>query len=318
MGISKQTYGINKRVLDKFGMDMEDWQIQYVPHGVSEKFYPILKGVGDGEDEKVQNLKKDLGIENKKFVLLWNNRNIRRKNPGDIILSYKTFCDGLTKEEAKDCVLIMHTTPVDPNGTDLPEVVKNVCPDYDVLFTNKKFTTEELNYLYNLSDVTINMASNEGFGLGTCESVNAGTPIIVNVQGGMQDQCGFTIDGKYITAEQYVELGSLHNVKELPQNLSWGSWVNPIWPTNRSLQGSPATPYIFDDRCSFEDAAKAIRQWYDTLPERRAECGLEGSEWMKGEEANMSAKHMGKRFLESMDGAFKNWKPKNELVLWKI
>jgi len=39
---------------------------------------------------------------------------------------------------------------------------------------------------------------------------------------------------------------------------------------------------------------------------------------MKGEEANMSAKHMGKRFLESMDGAFKNWKPKNELVLWKI
>ena len=316
MGISKQTYGINKRVLDKFGMDMEDWQIQYVPHGVSEKFYPIP--TDDSEMEKVIGLKKDLGIENKKFVLLWNNRNIRRKNPGDIILSYKTFCDGLTKEEAKDCVLVMHTSPIDPNGTDLPEVVKNICPDYDVLFTNRKFTTEELNYLYNLSDVTINMASNEGFGLGTCESVNAGTPMIVNVQGGMQDQCGFTIDGKHITAEQYVELGSLHNVKELPQNLSWGSWVNPIWPTNRSLQGSPATPYIFDDRCSFEDAAKAIRQWYDTMPDRRVECGLEGSEWMKGNESNMTAKNMGKRFFESMEGCFNNWKPKNELVLWKI
>ena len=316
MGISKQTYGINKRVMDKFGMDMKDWQIQYVPHGVSEKFYPIKEDNSEMED--VTNLKKELGIDNKKFVLLWNNRNIRRKNPGDIVLAYKTFCDGLSKEEAKDCVLVMHTTPVDPNGTDLPEVVKNVCPDYDVIFTNKKFTTEELNHLYNLSDVTINMASNEGFGLGTCESVNAGTPIIVNVTGGMQDQCNFTIDGKYITAEQYVELGSLNNVKELPQNLSWGSWVNPIWPTNRSLQGSPATPYIFDDRCSYEDAAKAIRQWYDTLPDRRIECGLEGSEWMKGEESNMSAKHMGKRFIESMDSAFKNWKPKNELVLWKI
>lgn len=316
MGISKQTYGINKRVMDKFGMDMKDWQIQYVPHGVSEKFYPIKEDNSEMED--VTNLKKELGIDNKKFVLLWNNRNIRRKNPGDIVLAYKTFCDGLSKEEAKDCVLVMHTTPIDPNGTDLPEVVKNVCPDYDVIFTNKKFTTEELNHLYNLSDVTINMASNEGFGLGTCESVNAGTPIIVNVTGGMQDQCNFTIDGKYITAEQYVELGSLNNVKELPQNLSWGSWVNPIWPTNRSLQGSPATPYIFDDRCSYEDAAKAIRQWYDTLPDRRIECGLEGSEWMKGEESNMSAKHMGKRFIESMDSAFKNWKPKNELVLWKI
>lgn len=316
MGISKQTYGINKRVLDKFGMDMEDWQIQYVPHGVSEKFYPILKD--NPELEKVSNLKNDLGIGNKKFVLLWNNRNIRRKNPGDIVMAYKTFCDGLTKEEAKDCVLVMHTTPVDPNGTDLPEVVKNVCSDYDVIFTEKKFTTEELNYLYNLSDVTINMASNEGFGLGTCESVNAGTPMIVNVQGGMQDQCGFTIDGKYITAEQYVELGSLHDIKKLPQNLSWGSWVNPIWPTNISLQGSPATPYIYDGRCSSSDAAKAIRQWYDTLPDRRVECGLEGSEWMKGDEANMSAKYMGKRFIESMEGAFKNWKPKNELVLWKI
>ena len=316
MGISKQTYGINKRVLDKFGMDMEDWQIQYVPHGVSEKFYPILKD--NPELEKVSNLKNDLGIGNKKFVLLWNNRNIRRKNPGDIVMAYKTFCDGLTKEEAKDCVLVMHTTPVDPNGTDLPEVVKNVCSDYDVIFTEKKFTTEELNYLYNLSDVTINMASNEGFGLGTCESVNAGTPMIVNVQGGMQDQCGFTIDGKYITAEQYVELGSLHDIKKLPQNLSWGSWVNPIWPTNISLQGSPATPYIYDGRCSSSDAAKAIRQWYDTLPDRRVECGLEGSEWMKGDEANMSAKYMGKRFIESMESAFKNWKPKNELVLWKI
>ena len=316
MGISKQTYGINKRVLDKFGMDMEDWQIQYVPHGVSEKFYPILKD--NPELEKVSNLKNDLGIGNKKFVLLWNNRNIRRKNPGDIVMAYKTFCDGLTKEEAKDCVLVMHTTPVDPNGTDLPEVVKNVCSDYDVIFTEKKFTTEELNYLYNLSDVTINMASNEGFGLGTCESVNAGTPMIVNVQGGMQDQCGFTIDGKYITAEQYVELGSLHDIKKLPQNLSWGSWVNPIWPTNISLQGSPATPYIYDGRCSSSDAAKAIRQWYDTLPDRRVDCGLEGSEWMKGDEANMSAKYMGKRFIESMEGAFKNWKPKNELVLWKI
>ena len=109
----------------------------------------------------------------------------------------------------------------------------------------------------------------------------------------MQDQCNFTIDGKYITPEQYVELGSLHNRKKLPENLSWGSWVNPIWPTNRSLQGSPATPYIFDDRCSFEEAGKAIRQWYDTLPDRRIECGLEGSEWMKGNESNMSSKKYG-------------------------
>tara|TARA_Y100000389_G_scaffold196850_1_gene230423 strand:- start:1254 stop:2639 length:1386 start_codon:yes stop_codon:yes gene_type:complete len=312
MGISKQTYGINKRVMDKFEMPMKDWQIQYVPHGVSDKFKPL------GETEEVLKMKKDLDIGDKKFVLFWNNRNIRRKNPGDVILAYKTFCDGLSKEEAKDVVLLMHTNPIDSNGTDLPEVIKNICPEYDVLFTGKTYNTDDLNLIYNVVDVTINMASNEGFGLTTCESVNAGTPIIVNVTGGMQDQCGFTIDGKHITAEQYVELGSLHNRKDLPQNLSWGSWVNPIWPTNRSLQGSPATPYIFDDRSSFEDAAKAIRQWYDTEPQRRIECGIEGSEWMKGTESNMTAKNMGNRFIECIDDCFKNWKPKNELVLWKI
>ena len=39
-------------------------------------------------------------------------------------------------------------------------------------------------YMYNLADVTMNMASNEGFGLGTCESLMCGTPISVTVTGG--------------------------------------------------------------------------------------------------------------------------------------
>jgi glycosyltransferase involved in cell wall biosynthesis len=316
MGISKQTYGINKRVLNMFGETYEDWQLKYVPHGVSEKFKPIL--TESDEYHKVVAMKSKFGISDKKFVLLYNNRNIRRKNPGDIILAYKEFCDGLTTEEAAECVLLMHTSPVDPNGTDLPEVIKNVCPDYDVVFTNAQFSTEDLNVLYNVSDVTINVASNEGFGLATAESIKAGTPIIVNVTGGLQDQCGFTKDGKFLTAEDYVELGSLHDKKKLPHNLSWGSWVNPIWPTNRSLQGSPMTPYIFDDRCSYEDAAKAIRQWYDVEPTRRIECGLEGSEFANSEGSGMSARYMGERFVESMEGAFENFKPRNEVVLWKI
>ena len=317
MSISKQTYGINKRVMEKYGEHYDDWQMKYVPHGVSEKFKPIFNTL-DGK-EKIQKMRQKLGIPTyKDFILLWNNRNIRRKSPGDVILAYKDFCDTLTKDEAKNCLLLLHTQPVDDNGTNLVEVIENVCPDYDIQFTNNQFSTKELNTLYNLADVNLNIASNEGFGLASCESVNAGTPIIVNVTGGLQDQCNFTIDGKYITEEQYIELGSLHNKKDLPQNLSWGSWVNPVWPSNRSLQGSPPTPYIFDDRCSYEDVAKAIRQWYDTSPDRRIECGLEGSEWMKSKEAGMSAKNMGERYIDAIDGVFKNWKPKTELVLWKV
>ena len=93
MSISKQTYGINKRVLQKFGETYEDWQLKYVPHGVSEKFRPILSD--SDEYQKVVDLKTKLGIGDKKFVVLYNNRNIRRKNPGDVILAYKEFCDTL-------------------------------------------------------------------------------------------------------------------------------------------------------------------------------------------------------------------------------
>ena len=40
MAISKQTYGINKRLLEPHGY--EDWQVTYVPHGISERrFYKV-------------------------------------------------------------------------------------------------------------------------------------------------------------------------------------------------------------------------------------------------------------------------------------
>jgi len=41
MGISKQTYGINKRILSKYGY--EDWQTAYVPHGITDKRIKKIK-----------------------------------------------------------------------------------------------------------------------------------------------------------------------------------------------------------------------------------------------------------------------------------
>ena len=316
MAISKQTYGINKRVIKKFGEDYKDWQIKYVPHGVSEKFYPIPEASLEYSD--VNKLRDKLKLNNKKFIILYNNRNIRRKNPGDVVLAYKEFCDKLTKDQAKECCLLMHTQQVDTNGTHLPEVVKHLCPDYDTVFTDMRFDTDGLNLIYNLADVTINMASNEGFGLATCESIKAGTPIVVNVTGGLQDQCGFQINGKFVSGDDYIDLGSLHNKKKLPEGLTWGDWVKPVWPSNRSLQGSPVTPYIFDDRCNYEDVADMLKEWYDVDVDERRKFGLKGSEFANSTDSNMSATNMGKLFVEAMEGTFKNWKPKNEIVLCKI
>ena len=318
MNISKQTVNIVQNVAQK--KPRTDWDCTYIPHGIPEdKFHPI--GELDVQEwQKLQEYRKSvLHNQDKDFVIFWNNRNIRRKLPSDVIMAYKTFCDMLSKEESEKCVLIMHTQPIDNNGTDLPEVVKNVCPDYDVIFSHQKLEDKELNYLYNIADVQVNMASNEGFGLGTAEALMAGTPMIVNVSGGLQDQCGFKYKGKHITAEDYSWIHSLHDDKKWKDNpdLTWGEWAKPVWPSNRSLQGSIPTPYIFDDRCRWDDVADRLKEWYDTPLEERREFGLKGREWMLKEEIGMSCKHMCERFIKDMDTGFEKWTPQKRFILYK-
>ncbi|SVE25606.1 uncharacterized protein METZ01_LOCUS478460, partial [marine metagenome] len=237
MNISKQTVNIVNNVA--VNKPRNDWNNTYIPHGIPEdKFYPI--GELDVQEwHSLQEYKKTvLHRKDKDFVIFWNNRNIRRKLPSDVIVAYKTFCDMLPKEKADKCVLIMHTQPIDQNGTDLPAVVTEMCSDYDVIFSHQKLDDNELNFLYNIADVQVNIASNEGFGLGTAEAVMAGTPIIVNVTGGLQDQCGFKLKGKHVTHEDYDEIHSLHDDRKWKDNpdLTHGEWVKPVWPSNRSVQ----------------------------------------------------------------------------------
>ena len=318
MNISKQTVNIVNNVA--VNKPRNDWNNTYIPHGIPEdKFYPIGELEVEEYHELQQYRNSALHNKDKDFVVFWNNRNIRRKLPSDVIMAYKTFCDVLPKEKADKCALIMHTQPRDENGTDLPEVVRSCCPDYDVIFSHKKLEDRELCFLYNIADVTINMASNEGFGLGTCESLMCGTPISVNVTGGMQDQCGFRLKDKHVTAEDYNEIKSFHDDRKWKDHpdLTWGEWVKPVWPSNRSLQGSIPTPYIFDDRCRWDDVADRLKEWYDTPKEERKEVGEKGREWMLQDEIGMSCKNMCERFVHDMDTAFKKWTPRKRFTLYK-
>ena len=318
MNISKQTVNIVNNV--RQNVPTNEWNNTYIPHGINEEnFYPInelnVKEWGD-----LLNFKRNMTAgKNYDFIVFWNNRNIRRKLPGDVILAYKTFCDMLPKEKADKCALIMHTQPRDENGTDLPEVVKNCCPDYDVIFSHQKLEDRELCFLYNIADVTINMASNEGFGLGTCESLMCATPISVTVTGGLQDQCGFRYKDKLLTYEDYSWVHSLHEAKKWKDNkdLTWGGWVKPVWPSNRSLQGSIPTPYIFDDRARFEDFADVLKEWYDMGLEKRRECGIKGHEFVMSDDAMMSAKSMCQNFIDHMDTAFEKWTPRKRYTIFK-
>ena len=170
-----------------------------------------------------------------------------------------------------------------------------------------------MNLLFNSADVYVNMASNEGFGLGSAEALTVETPIIVNVTGGLQDQCGFrNEDGELLTPDDYIELGSNH----LGKYKNHGEWVKPVYPTNRSLQGSPPTPYIWDDRCQSEDVAPLFREFYDMGRKERKRLGALGAEFCK--ENQMTSEEMGQNFIKSMNGAFENWKPKSRYTMEKV
>jgi len=312
MSISKQTYGINKRVLEKYGMAKEDWAYKYIPHGVSKYFRPV-----EDNDPQLVEFKEKYGLNQYDFVVIWNNRNIRRKQPGDVILAFNEFAK--MYQDKKVC-LFMHTDQIDDNGTDIPEVIKWNGEYGDYKFTNGKMSTQELNLFYNSGDVILNVASNEGFGLASCEALRAGTPIIVNVTGGLQDQCGFELAGEGdLTAEDYVKIGSLHNRREWKDNpsLAWGVWSFPVWPSNLSLQGSPMTPYIFDDRADHFDITLQLHNALQAGREKLTEYGKHGHEWIVNE-SGMAAEVMGGNFIEAIDGCFENWTPRKRFEMYLV
>lgn len=301
MGISKQTVNINKLVL---GDKVNDKVIKYVPHGIdSNIFKPV-----DKNDPKFIEFKEKL-FTNKEldFVVFFNSRNIHRKRPGDIILAYRHFCDLIGKEKAKKCGLVMHTAPSDNNGTDLRAIKDALCdPEYvNVYFSADKLTPPQMNLLYNIADVNILISSNEGWGLSLTESMMAGTMIIPNVTGGMQDQCRFENEkGEWIDFDADFPSNHRGTYKE------HGNWAQPVFPSNISLAGSPATPYIFDDRCSPEDAAQAIKKVYELPIHVRTKYGLEGREWAMSDEAKMSAKAMVENISEGIDETFEKFIPR--------
>jgi hypothetical protein len=159
------------------------------------------------------------------------------------------------------------------------------------------------------------MSSNEGFGLGTCESIVAGTPIIVNVTGGLQDQCGFMDDeGNYLDPEIHFtkDWGSNHDGRYQKH----GEWAFPMFPTNRSIQGSPMTPYIFDDRASFDDAAARMMEVYLLGREERKRRGELGRQYALNH-GRFTAEHMCNSFIEHIDKGITNWVPRKRFTLEK-
>jgi len=309
MNISRQTDNIVKNVLQKF--PKPDWAVQWVPHGINEgQYFPIteLHPLWDEFNQYQKQFKRTHDVD---FIIFWNNRNIRRKQPADLILAYKEFCDKLPKEKADKCLLLLKTQTVDPNGTDLIACQKALCPDYKILIHDAQIPNNEMNFFYNIADITVNIASNEGFGISWCESLMTGTPIVNNVTGGLQDGCRFEDENG-----DWIEFDTDFPTNHDGTYKNHANWCIPVFPSNRSCQGSPQTPYIFDDRADYRDVANAIKKWYDMDKESRDACGMAGHDWVRGDESNMSARRMGERAIECLEDLFANWKPRKRFTLF--
>jgi glycosyltransferase involved in cell wall biosynthesis len=307
LGISKQTVNINKLVL---GDKAKNKIVEYVPHGLNtEMFYPI---VNKENDKEFQEFKKQLFKgKDYEFMVFFNSRNIRRKQIPDTILAYRLFVESLTPEQREKVVFVLHTEQVSEHGTDLPAVIETLVPeDYNIIFTPGKLDVKALNYLYNLADVQILLTSNEGWGLSLTEALLTGTPIIANVTGGMQDQMRFEFkDGTWIDFNADFPSNHRGTYKK------HGKWAFPVYPTSRSVQGSIPTPYIFDDRCTWEDAAERLIEVFNLSKEERQERGMEGYKWATSDEAGFTSRHQAERFISYIDKLFNTWKPREKYEL---
>jgi len=206
----------------------------YLPHAVnSNVFYKQkteekLKVIDELREEVCVTKASGNNKNIKKKIFLWNNRNARRKQSGTLIWWFKEWLDKVGHNKA---TLVMHTDARDPHGQDLPYLIEHLgINEGQIFLSTNKIPPEDLANMYNMADFTINISDAEGFGLATLESLSCGTPIIVNMTGGLQEQ---VTDGK-----------------------NWFGYG--IEPSSKSVIGSLQVPYIYEDRISQRDFEKAM------------------------------------------------------------
>ena len=218
----------------------------YIPHAVDGSIFKPLSQE-QKEDARVSSLQKG---EETKTIFFWNNRNARRKQSGTLIYWFKEWMDKTNNQD--NAILIMHTDPRDPHGQDLNHIIDQLgmSNTRQVLLSTRKIPPEDLAVMYGMVDCTINISDAEGFGLATLESLSCGTPIIVNMTGGLQEQ---VTDGR-----EWFGVG--------------------IVPVAKAIIGSQEVPYIYEDRIGKDQFFSAMNKMMALGNKGRKEMGNKGRE----------------------------------------
>jgi len=263
MSLSLKTYGILQ------GMKYPADRHSYVPHAEPEGLFRPLT-----DDEVREARMRHYGpYADREFIVMWNNRNARRKMTGDVMESFARFAN---KVGRKRVALLMHTSASDVEGQDVNALARHLGIEDLLLLSEGRVPAEQLNVMYNCADCVINISSNEGFGLGTLEAIYAGVPIVVNMTGGLQ----FQIGDWWCDQKDFSDQDRLTKLARSRKN-SHRWWGIPVFPSARNLVGSQQVPYIYDDRVSDQQVADALEKLFRMGRQARRKMGLEAREWAK-------------------------------------
>ena len=273
--ISKVTHDIVSTV----SPEVENY---YLPHAVDSMIFK------PASDEEIEIRKKEHFGEDQRFTFIWNNRNARRKMSSSLMYWFNEFAEEVGPEKVR---LIMHTEPKDPNGPDLVAILENLgAMDGRIVFSTKKVPPEALSIIYNISDCTINISDAEGFGLGTLESLACGTPIIVNMTGGLKEQV--------TNGSEWFGVG--------------------IEPSSKAIIGSQHVPYIYEDRICKEDFIAALHKMYKMSYEERKIIGRKGRQHvlMNYNFENFKTKWI--KLMDSIHEKYGSWENRKGYKSWEF
>ena len=285
--ISKVTYEVVKEVCPEVS-------INYLPHAVNSEIFTKFDKKNPNQMERVnevrtqvQNASINFKNPNKK-IFFWNNRNARRKQSGTLIWWFKEFLDEVGHDKA---TLLMHTDARDSHGQDLPHIINHLgVNDGQVLLSTNKIDSSALAAMYNASDFTINISDAEGFGLATLESLSCGTPIIVNMTGGLQEQ---VTDGE-----------------------NWFGWG--IQPSSKTVIGSLQVPYIYEDRISQDDFKNVLKKAINISDKAYKKMSIQGREHIRN---NYSFEKFNENWVTLMDEIAEthgSWETRSKYKRWHL
>jgi glycosyltransferase involved in cell wall biosynthesis len=255
-------------------------KVNFIPHTVPKEIFRKLS-----KDEVESNKLGLLGPERADhFIGIWVNRNAKRKRSSDVIESWSMFLDKLEKDQGhRKASLIMHCDPHDLEGANLIQVSEMLGVKNNIVFSNERLEFDQMNILYNISDICLNISFAEGFGLSTLESMQAGTPIIAQKTGGLTRQVVDHRDGSENGVALDVEM--------------------------RTLVGSQQVPYIYEDYVSSETVSEAIMKMYLLSPEEREKLSEKVMSYVDSE---FNYQNMVDMWDETLWDSINTWRDKYE------